>query len=273
SKTPFMLGPQTYGPYKNKILRHWAKTVIKRSDFTYTRDGMSGDYVYNLWNYQMKQVTDVAFALPYDKSSEEEFSETPSKIRIGINISGLLWQGGYTKNNQFGLKTDYKCYCRKIIEYLYHNDKYQIFLIPHVGYAGKKTEENDYIPCFELIKEYPNITLIDRTETASDIKSEIAKMHIFIGARMHATIGAFSSGVATIPFSYSRKFEGLYHSLNYPYVIEAIEYGTEENVKKTKEYIDNYKELKKNVEKSMEKVREYQEEFRGDLARLLSNRG
>ena len=33
--------------------------------------------------------------------------------------------------------------------------------------------------------------------------------------RLDATIGSISSGVATIPFSYSRKFEGLFGNLEY----------------------------------------------------------
>ena len=43
------------------------------------------------------------------------------------------------------------------------------------------------------------------------------EVDVFIGTRMHATIRAFSSHVATIPFSYSYKFEGLYGSLGYLY--------------------------------------------------------
>jgi len=31
-----------------------------------------------------------------------------------------------------------------------------------------------------------------------------------MGARMHATIGAFSSGVPVVPMAYSRKFNGLF---------------------------------------------------------------
>ncbi len=32
---------------------------------------------------------------------------------------------------------------------------------------------------------------------------------------MHACIGAFSSGVPVVPLAYSRKFNGLFESLNY----------------------------------------------------------
>ena len=35
-------------------------------------------------------------------------------------------------------------------------------------------------------------------------------MNFFVGARMHACIAAFSSGVPTVPMAYSRKFTGLF---------------------------------------------------------------
>jgi len=54
-------------------------------------------------------------------------------------------------------------------------------------------------------------------------------MDLFIGARMHSTIAAFSSGVPVIPIAYSRKFNGLYDTLQYPYYIDAKSNITEEN--------------------------------------------
>jgi polysaccharide pyruvyl transferase WcaK-like protein len=38
---------------------------------------------------------------------------------------------------------------------------------------------------------------------------------------MHACIAAFSSGVPTVPISYSRKFIGLFESLGYPLVADC----------------------------------------------------
>ena len=94
-------------------------------------------------------------------------------------------------------------------------------------------------------------------------------MDVFIGARMHATIGAFSSGVATIPVSYSRKFEGLYDSLEYDYLVHAREDSTEEAVCKTIEYIKQYEQLKRSVKKSLEIVKEKQGIFREHLLQDL----
>ena len=49
---------------------------------------------------------------------------------------------------------------------------------------------------------------------------------------MHATIGAISSGVATIPFSYSRKFEGLFGNLEYPLCYFSSEFFFGRSIRK-----------------------------------------
>ena len=45
---------------------------------------------------------------------------------------------------------------------------------------------------------------------------------------MHATIAAYSAGVPVVPVSYSRKFEGLYGGLNYPWLVPAKGMTTEQ---------------------------------------------
>jgi polysaccharide pyruvyl transferase WcaK-like protein len=46
-------------------------------------------------------------------------------------------------------------------------------------------------------------------------------MDFFCGSRMHACIAAVSSGVPTVPISYSRKFTGLFESLGYSPVADC----------------------------------------------------
>lgn len=266
--TPFVLGPQTYGPFNRKWVRKWAVSIIKRSDEVYTRDGLSQKYVYDLCGRNIVQVTDVAFALPYQKAPYKKSID--DKIKVGINVSGLLWKGGYTGKNQFQLRVDYQLFCIRIIEDLLESEKYEVFLIPHVGDKTKQgISENDYIPCMELMKKFSNLELVDSSGSPSIIKGEIARMDIFIGARMHATIAAFSSGVATIPFSYSRKFEGLYQSLGYPYVIEATKFTTDEAIITTKNYIRHYEKLQAAGKESMNIVEQKQRMFRQGIGKIF----
>ena len=42
-----------------------------------------------------------------------------------------------------------------------------------------------------------------------------------MGARMHACIAAFSSGVPVVPMAYSRKFAGLFGTLGYERTVDC----------------------------------------------------
>ena len=95
-------------------------------------------------------------------------------------------------------------------------------------------------------------------------------MDVLIGARMHATIAAFSTYVATIPFSYSRKFEGLYDSVEYDYVIHACSQTTEEAIGTTFEYIEKHSKLSDEVKASMKKIHTMQETFEDKLKEILA---
>lgn len=267
SKTPFVLGPQTYGPYKSFLVKKLAKWVIKRSAYAFARDEVSKEFASKLSGRNIAIAPDVAFALPYDKSDKNNKSE---KIRVGMNVSGLLWYGGY-KHAKLPLTVDYQEYSQKLIEILSNDEKYEIHLITHVGRKDESIAESDYAVCSKLHEKYPKTILVDVFKTPMDAKAYIAGMDILIGARMHATIAAFSTCVATIPFSYSRKFEGLYDSVGYDYVIHACSQSTEEAVEKTYEYIANHKELEMNVKHSMEKIVALQDEFEEKFRKILKS--
>lgn len=94
-------------------------------------------------------------------------------------------------------------------------------------------------------------------------------MDILIGARMHATIGAFSAGVAVIPFAYSRKFQGLFNSLEYQYIIDAKSITTETAVENTLEWIKEEKILKDNMKMGKQLIEKKIQIFKDELSNLM----
>ena len=94
-------------------------------------------------------------------------------------------------------------------------------------------------------------------------------MVVFIGSRMHSTIASFSSGVVTIPISYSRKFEGLFGSLDYSYVINAKKETTESAYELVMKYIENQSSLLDVQNKSMMIIKEKNEIFRKSILEVL----
>lgn len=207
-RKPYILLPQTIGPFQNPAIREKAVKSISKATLVMTRDRPSLDYVNELTNGKanVKEYIDVAFFLPYNKI---EFNK--DKVHVGLNVSGLLWNGGYTRDNQFGLKADYQQTIRGIIDYFLSIDGVKIHLISHVS-LDKQDVENDYAVLYDLWREYhrEQITLAPLFMTPTDAKDYIAGLDFFMGARMHATIAAFSTGVPVIPMAYSRKFNGLF---------------------------------------------------------------
>lgn len=244
-----LLLPQTIGPFKDPKIAKEAKKSIEKSDVVMTRDKLSYDYVINNTSQKnVKELIDVAFFMPYTK---KEFKNT--KINIGLNISSLMWHGGYTKNNQFGFKVDYQQLMRQTIDFFLSQPNVQIHLVPHVVLLNAHVE-NDYEISRIIQDEFNSdkITLAPFFLDPIDAKNYISGLDFFVGARMHACIAAFSSGVPLYPVAYSRKFNGLFaESLVYPYLGDLINQTHEQFLEDLKEAFENRKMLSEKIQTAM----------------------
>ncbi len=208
-----ILSPQTIGPFNRPWTRAVANFAMRRASRVFARDHMSRQYLqqHNIANAD--EAIDVAFALPFNRP-EPSTASAGGRIKVGINVSGLLYNGGYTKDNQFGLTLDYARLTDATLDWLATRDDVEVHLVPHV-LADELPVEDDRAVSIELMKRYPGLVLAPRFTSPSDAKSYIAGMDFFVGARMHACIAAFSSGVPVVPLAYSRKFNGLFESVGY----------------------------------------------------------
>ncbi len=208
--------PQTIGPFNTTIGTIVAKTTLKKLEVIFVRDQSSYKCCCDLGlEKQTLQVIDVAFALPYTKTVINN-----NKFNVGINVSGLLYNGGYNNDNYFKLSFSYKDFIDRLLTKLCDMKNIQVHLIPHVIDKASNIDD-DYSVCEKIHKMHPNTILPVRFNSAIEAKSYISGMNLFSGARMHSAIGATSSGVPVIPVAYSRKFNGLFETLGYPYYIDA----------------------------------------------------
>lgn len=244
---PYCLLPQTVGPFKDDAIRAEAVKAISNADIVMTRDKQSYDYTKQIAPQQknLKEYIDVAFFLPYTRQHfDKDF------IHVGLNISALLWHGGYTQNNQFGLKDDYQKTVREIISYFLSMPNVKLHLIPHVV-GSERHIENDYAVSFDLQKEFnnPNLILSPLFLSPVDAKDYISGMDFFMGARMHSTIAAFSSGVPVVPMAYSRKFNGLFiDTLSYNHMADLKTDTSDEVLDKIKDAFTNRSLLKEEID-------------------------
>jgi polysaccharide pyruvyl transferase WcaK-like protein len=257
--------PQTYGPFYNKSSLFLAKKILKNASAIFCRDEMSQRYLEKEMGIKDSILSsDMAFMLPYTK----DLYKFSNKGKVGINISGLLYRGGFHSENQFGLSLNYRELIDNLLLTL--SDKYEVHLIPHVVDLKQDAYDDDYKTCKMLHEKFPNTVLAPAFDTPIQAKSYISNMDIFVGSRMHSTIASFSSGVVTIPISYSRKFEGLFGSLNYPYVINAREESTESALKLINQYLECSEQLLDTQVSSLQIMEKKNEQFCNSIKKILN---
>ena len=135
---------------------------------------------------------DSAFTL----KAEGNFKIKPDTI--GINISDLICKK--SENN-------FPEIVEKFIRFLLKNTDKNILLIPHVT----RGEENDYSVLSEIKNKISSdkVELVGKDLNASQYKKIISQCEMFIGARTHATIAAYSTCVPTLVIGYSVKSRGI----------------------------------------------------------------
>ena len=201
----YILLPQTLGPFSCEEARTKAARSMAGADGVFARDRMSFDCARELAPDAAIECTiDTAFFLPY---ARKVFGG--DKIKVGVNVSGLLWHGGYTQDNQFGLRSDYRRTVLAVLDGLSAREDVELHLIAHVIGDPRFVDEDTHV-IGKLAEQYPRAVVSPAFRTPVEAKSYIAGMDFFTGARMHACIAAISSGVPVYPMAYSRKFNGLF---------------------------------------------------------------
>lgn len=225
----FYFLPQTYGPFNRGWVRCAARHLLKRADRVYSRDQQGYAVIQTL--FQKKQpilkkvriVPDVAFVLdssPVQDTLTEllEQYKRGGKTIIGFNVNGLLYSGGYTRNNMFSLSVDYPEMVQEVITGFLKDTETIILLIPHVCPSQSYRVESDVIACQQVIECLDEgckkrVLLPDENYDHRSIKSVIGWSHFFMGSRMHSCIAAMSQSIPTIGLAYSNKFQGVFDSV------------------------------------------------------------
>lgn len=189
--------------------------------------GVSGDMAKDLESYDLivaresitygflKQINSNTVLLPdpaFGLKRELGFfpDRLKSKSYIGINISPLI----QTRESVPGITMANYC---QLIEHILSSTDDNIALIPHVVW----NHNDDRVPLQTIFDKYIDTGRIFmiKDQNCCKLKDIIAGCRMFVGARTHATIAAYSSSVPTLTIGYSVKARGIARDL----------FGTDEN--------------------------------------------
>lgn len=164
---------------------------------------------------------------------------------VGINVSPLIIgcesKKGSTMENYEGL-----------IKHIINTTDMQIALIPHVVWDNNDDRKPLKV-LYDKFKDTGRVIMLE-DHNCMELKGYISRCRLFIGARTHATIAAYSSGIPTLVIGYSVKAKGIAKDI----------FGTYENyvlpvqsLKKEDDLIKAYEWLLNNEKQ----IRTYLEDF------------
>ena len=265
-----ILLPQTIGPFRGGFAKSVARYILNRAERVYSRDYRGLEELKALVGHGRAATKfwfchDVGFVLDAVPPAHIDLMGLPSmnactKPLVGLNISGLLFMGGYTRNNMFGLRVEYEKLLDDLIEYLTVTKGTSVVLVPHVFGMGPDSEA-DTGACervYEKLKHrYPGrLGLLRGRYNQNEIKYIIGKCDFFIGARMHACIAAVSQCVPAVCLAYSDKFIGVMETIGVASIVADIRRLTASEVLKVVEQsLDNRAAIRQQLEQKMPEVK------------------
>lgn len=209
-------GQDILGYYNKKLSKCGVKTVlwgcsiepevlkdskiqedIKRYDLITTRESISYKAIKNITG-NVVLCADPAFTLNTEKLPLPENWDDGNMI--GINASPLILKSAEDETKAL------EAY-RNLMEYILSNTSCKIALIPHVVWK----HNDDRVVLKKLYDEFRNSNrvLMIQDCNAMQLKGYISRCEMFIGARTHATIAAYSTCVPTLVLGYSVKSRGI----------------------------------------------------------------
>jgi polysaccharide pyruvyl transferase WcaK-like protein len=267
-RRPLMLSPQTIGPFTRQHYKTLSRIALERAAVVVARDDASLDVLRRLAPKAHGALSvDVAFALPYRDRSAERGGP---RVRVGVNVSGLLFNEAESGRNRFGLSFDYARLMRGFLEALSRREDVEVHLISHVV-SMTIPEDDDARVANRLHEAFPRTVRVPRFDGPSEAKSYISSLDFLVAARMHACIAAVSSGVAVVPVAYSRKFSGLFGMLGYPWLVPVSGMDEAGALVYLEDALGQRGVLAADAAQSMRKVAALLDTYKAELATLISS--
>ncbi|SPJ27982.1 polysaccharide pyruvyl transferase family protein [Falsiruegeria mediterranea] len=223
---PLILLPQKLGPFSTSAAQATAKDILKRAAAVWVRDAQSYEFLKSALGTTFDPVrhklgVDVAVALPEAKPQALKpeidllLGANRAHAVAGLNVSGLLYNQPDHAQASFGLHASHQRQITATARALLEADpNLHLLLVPHV-HRPEGDAESDLGAARALKAQLgplgeTRVQILDEPLSAMELKWVLARLDWFAGARMHATIGAFSSGTPTLGLGYTDKAQGVF---------------------------------------------------------------
>lgn len=221
---------------EEKDLTPSIKKDLAKYDLIVARESISYNTLKNI-NENTILAPDPAFQLDREEMKLPEGC-IPGKT-IGINLSPLIYEYG----NEGLILDNY----REMIKYIISETDNNIIFVPHVV-KPNNDDRTVLRVLFEEFKTSNRVYMLD-DYNCQQLKGFISKCRLFIGARTHATIAAYSSCVPTLVAGYSVKSIGIAKDIfgtEENYVVSVQNFTDKSNLKKAFQWLEKHEKQVEN---------------------------
>jgi colanic acid/amylovoran biosynthesis protein len=263
-----VMAPQTVGPFETWWGRALGRAGLRAVERIYARDPASGEASGVLVpSRPCGLTTDLSLATRGPGAGHPgERRETGETMRVGINVSALLWGNGYSGRNELGLRVDYRALVTRLVENL--APRAEVHLLAHVV-RGDGSVEDDYAVARSVAGAGPQLELAPRFSSPGQARQYMAELDHMVGARLHACLGALSCRVPITCLAYTRKAETLLGALGYDGVIDLRAVDTDTAVSRVLAAVNDSARLARRAAAAMDRAGRLLDAYEDDLVALL----
>lgn len=250
---PAVLWAASVGPFRQRWLEGRIVDHLKQYRVITVREQRTQEYLGSFGMDNVKLVSDPAFVLQPQLADTEEFTFGSDACLIGLNLSPLVEKLRGSGGAETTLASEVVSFVRRIAR---DEPSYKFLLIPHVDPRGGGTTNSDSDFLRQIAEEIglgsDRLRLVPATLNAAQLKYIISQCRFFIGARTHATIAAFSTGVPTLSLAYSTKARGINEQLlgSEDYLLNIADLTSENLERKFRKLRDDEAALREKLKKA-----------------------
>lgn len=268
---PVIIFAVSYGPFHPRLILLLARFTLNRATLITTREQLSNEYLQEIGVKKELLVATACPAFLFEPASQERAKEIllhegidkSNRPLVGVTLAGYNLYSYHT----WGIPPTFKDLSSyaPAVKYLLDELKANVILIPHVyrtnQWTGEYIHGPDYVilqHLYQLVdgdKYSGRIKLVNGAYSASEIKSVIGQLDLFVTGRLHAGIAALSQAIPTVLLAYGRKHYGVAKLLNQErYVCTGRD--PEEIISAVRTAWENREEIRKMLLEKLVTVRE-----------------
>jgi colanic acid/amylovoran biosynthesis protein len=205
-----MIG-QSVGPFDNPTDAEAWLTVAARCHLLTVRENVSHSYLVGklgLPEHHVRLSSDPAFLLP--TATDERTSAMLSSLGLTPEdrYICLAPSQGITRFSALG-EAQHTAALTNLATALVRTRQMPVVLVPHCHDSRPHNDDRLLAAHIAKAADMPQVMALPGTLTASDYKGVLSHAELVVSERLHAAIGALSSGVPAIVIGHSHKFNGV----------------------------------------------------------------